>query len=174
MLPIKKENILANKVKLKEAIKEVDFDQKLMVTTVFKEVDYRDCFELEVEDVPNIDTFVKSYFLAQPFWLRVLSFELFSKANLDKTLKKNFFLKGDKVGSWRVYGRDEQEIAFGQDMGVMEYVFTFHLASPHVLKVATVVHYKGVVGKYYFSLVKLFHKSFVKLSLKHALKRACA
>ena len=156
---------------LDERVKEVTFDHKLMVTTVFSKVDYRDCFEVRVNAVNSIDAFVRDYFLAQPFWLRTLSLELFSRKKLLESLENNAFNKGDKVGSWKVYGRDEQEIAFGQDMGFMEYVFSFHLERPNLVKVATVVHFNGVLGKYYFKVVKLFHKPFVKLSLKNSLER---
>jgi len=159
------------RVEKKEQVREVPFDGDLMVTTVFSKVDYRDCFEVKVEDVKNVDEFVKNYFLAQPSWLRAVSFQLFSKDTLLKQLNGNAFKKDDAVGEWKVYGRDEQEIAFGQDMGFMEYVFTFHLASPNLLKVATVVQYKGVFAKYYFSAVKFFHKPFVHFSLKNALER---
>ncbi len=152
-------------------IKEVKFDQSLMATTIFSQVDYRDCFEVKVDEVESVDAFVKSYFLAQPLWLRAVSFELFSKQTLVKQLEGNTFKKGESVGSWKVYGRDDEEIAMGQDMGFMEYVFTFHLANPNLLKVATVVQYKGHFGKYYFSAVKFFHKPFVRLSLKNALKK---
>jgi len=100
-----------------------------------------------------------------------VSFQLLSRENLLKQLEKNRFQKGSIVGAWSVYGRDEQEIAFGQDMGFMEYVFTFHLASPNLLKVATVVQYKGALGKYYFNVVKFFHKPFVRLSLKNTLRK---
>ena len=160
-----------NRVKKKEDIKEVAFDPELMVTTVFQKVDYRDCFEVQIDGFKTVDEFVKNYFLAQPFWLRVVSFQLLSRENLLKQLEKNRFQKGSIVGAWRVYGRDEQEIAFGQDMGFMEYVFTFHLASPSLLKVATVVQYKGALGKYYFNVVKFFHKPFVRLSLKNTLRK---
>ena len=157
------------RVKKKQQIREVAFDRDLMVTTVFSKVDYRDCFEVEVNGVNSVDEFVKNYFLAQPSWLRVVSFQLFTKDTLLTQLSNNPFKKGGTVGEWRVYGRDEQEIAFGQDMGFMEYVFTFHLASPNLLKVATVVQYKGTFAKYYFSVVKIFHKPFVKFSLKNTL-----
>jgi hypothetical protein len=157
--------------KMKKNIKEVGFDHNLMVTTIFTKRDYIDCFEMKVNDVESIDDFAKSYFLAQPSWLRAVSFQLFSKKTLERELEFNSFQKDNHVGAWIVYGRDEKEIVFGQDMGFMEYVFTFHLASSSLVKVATVVQYKGYWGKYYFNAVKLFHKSFVKLSLKNTLKR---
>jgi len=160
-----------SRVKIKEKIYEVTFDHELMVTTVFQKVDYQDCFEVHINGFKTVDSFVKKYFLAQPLWLRVVSFQLFSRDLLVQQLEENRFKKGDSIGAWRVYGRDDQEIAFGQDLGFMEYVFTFHLVSPDLLKVATVVQYKGVWGKYYFNVVKFFHKPFVRLSLKNTLVR---
>jgi hypothetical protein len=174
MLQVKTKFIPKHSVTHKERVKEVRFDHELMVTTVFSKVDYCDCFEIKLNEethlVENIDALVRRYFLAQPFWLRAVSFQLFSKKKLCIELKNNHFQKGDFVGVWKVYGRDEQEIAFGQDMGVMEYVFTFHLSSPNLLKVATVVHYKWLLGEYYFKAVKLFHKPFVVLSLNNLLE----
>jgi hypothetical protein len=171
MLRVKTRYMPMSRIEKRESIREVAFDPELMVTTVFSKVDYRDCFEMEVNAPESVDVFVKNYFLAQPFWLRAVSFQLFSREMLLKQLEHNGFKKGDTVGAWKVYGRDEQEIAFGQDIGFMEYVFTFHLASTGLIKVATVVQYKGHLGKYYFNLVKFFHKPFVKLSLKNILRK---
>ena len=152
-------------------IKEVAFDKKLMATTIFSKIDYKDCFEVKVDDVQSIDTFARHYFLAQPRWLSALSFQVFSKRKLLDDLDNTTFQKEEKVGEWKVYGRDEREIAFGQDMGFMEYVCTFHLESSVLVKVATVVQFKGSFAKYYFSLVKLMHKPFLRYSLKNTQKK---
>ena len=151
-------------------IKEIIYKDDFLASELLKPIDYSDAFELSSE-FTTIDDFAKNYFLAQPSWLRAISFGVFREKTLKKILANCSFEKGDKIGQWGIYGRDENEIVFGQHMGFMEYCFTFHQENKQRIKVATLVQYKGRMGKYYFAIASLLHKPFVQLSLKNVLDK---
>ena len=155
---------------MNNTIKEIDYNNNLLVSTLLQPIDYSDCFELKSE-FSTIEDFTKNYFLSQPMWLRALSFGIFRQKTLDKSLNTSFE-KDNKIGQWKVYGKNNKEIVFGQHMGFMEYCFTFHQEDNQTMKVATVVQYKGKMGKYYFAIASLLHKPFVQLSLRNALEKS--
>jgi len=150
-------------------IKEIHYQNNILASTLLKPIDYTDCFALK-SNFTTIDNFARDYFLAQPTWLRLVSFGIFRREKLITTLRNITFQTNENIGQWKVYGRDDKEIVFGQDMGFMEYCFSFHQEDEETLKVSTIVQYKGKMGKYYFTLVSLLHKPFVKLSLKNFLE----
>ena len=67
---------------------------------------------------------------------------------MQRALKDNHFTVDEHIGNWKIYLRDDKEIVFGDDMGFMEYRFAMRIDND-LLRVATVVQYKGKVGKYY-------------------------
>ena len=147
-------------------IQEISPSTDSIVYDIFETVDYRDCFLLSFEKdrFQTVDDFAKVYFDSQPSWLRIVSMNILSKV-------KNYnFQVGESVGSWQIFARDSNEIVFGEGMGFMDYRFSMRLVERGV-EVSTVVKLNGVMGKYYFSLVKLFHKKFVSISLEHCVKR---
>jgi len=150
-------------------IKEIHYQNNILASTLLKPIDYTDCFALK-SNFTTIDNFARDYFLAQPTWLRLVSFGIFRREKLITTLRNITFQTNENIGQWKVYGRDDKEIVFGQDMGFMEYCFSFHQEDEETLKVSTIVQYKGKMGKYYFTLVSLLHKPFVNLSLKNVLE----
>ena len=150
-------------------IKEIYYQNNILASTLLKPIDYTDCFALK-SNFTTIDNFARDYFLAQPTWLRLVSFGIFRREKLITTLRNITFQTNENIGQWKVYGRDDKEIVFGQDMGFMEYCFSFHQEDEETLKVSTIVQYKGKMGKYYFIIVSLLHKPFMKLSLKNVLE----
>jgi len=58
-------------------------------------------------------------------------------------------------------------------MGFMDYRFSMRLDKNMTdnIEVSTVVKLNGFMGKYYFSLVKLMHKRFVKMSLENVINK---
>ena len=135
-----------------------------LVYQEFDVIDYQDCFVVKGE-FEDIDDFAKAYFLSQPSWLSLISMGMFSKIGIEKAIKLSKFEENTCVGSWKIYVRDEKEIVFGDDMGFMEYRFFMMWVDTETIGVGTVVQFKGKFGKYYFDLVKLMHKNFVKKSL---------
>ena len=142
----------------------------MLVSTALEPIDYSDCFStiIDTKRFTTIDTFVKKYFETQPRWIAMISMNLFSKSSMQRAFKDNNFTVGKHIGNWKIYLRDDNEIVFGDDMGFMEYRFSMRI-DDDILRVATVVQYKGTMGKYYFAFVKLLHQKFVLLSLTYPL-----
>jgi len=152
-------------------MKKVPLPNNLLVSTALTHIDYSDCFieNIDIKQFKTIDIFVRKYFETQPRWLAMISMNIFSKRGMQKALENNLFTINANVGNWKIYLRNDQEIVFGDDMGFMEYRFSMRLDN-NCLSVATIVQYKGKMGKYYFSIVKLLHQKFVLLSLTYPLK----
>ena len=152
-------------------MKKISLTKDMLINTALEQIDYSDCFveNIDIIQFETIDIFVKKYFETQPRWLAMISMNIFSKRGMQKALKNNFFTVNDSIGSWKIYLRNDKEIVFGDDMGFMEYRFSMRLDNNR-LRVSTIVQYKGKIGKYYFSIVKLLHQKFVLLSLAYPLK----
>lgn len=149
----------------------IELENDMLVTTSLKPIDYSDCLETSIntDAFPNIDGFVRRYFETQPRWLMAISMNIFKQETMDKALENTSFKIDESIGVWKIYMRDENEIVFGDDMGFMEYRFGMRLDDDK-LRVATVVQYKGRMGKYYFAVVKLLHQKFVLKSLSYPLE----
>lgn len=155
-------------------IKETEANQTSLVYNAFEKIDYRDAFKLsfDKDTFINIDEFASQYFRSQPLWLRLISMNTLSKEKMEENLKKSNFQNDTNIGSWKIFNRNENEIVFGESMGFMDYRFSMRLDKNTTddLEVSTVVTLNSFMGKYYFAVVKLMHKKFVKLSLENALK----
>ncbi len=152
-------------------MKKISLTKDMLINTALEQIDYSDCFveNIDIIQFETIDIFVKKYFETQPRWLAMISMNIFSKRGMQKALKNNFFTVNNSIGSWKIYLRNDKEIVFGDDMGFMEYRFSMRLDNNR-LRVSTIVQYKGKMGKYYFSIVKLLHQKFVLISLTYPLK----
>ncbi|MCH9812594.1 MAG: DUF2867 domain-containing protein [Epsilonproteobacteria bacterium] len=150
-------------------IKETDSAMAMLVDEAFIHVDYQDSFivDFETRYFDNIDTFVRAYFLAQPTWLRGLSMNCLSKKSIEKDIDVSTLANGTKIGSWKIFARDEKEVVFGESMGFMSYRFSIYFVERQQMIVSTVVQFNGRLGRYYFAFVKLLHKAFVKKSLHY-------
>ena len=86
-------------------------------------------------------------------------------------MKKVNFKKTLALVLGKIFNRNKNEIVFGDDMGFMEYRFSM-LYNPNTnrVEVSTLVHYKSIMGKYYFALIKFMHKKFIIISLKNVVK----
>lgn len=141
-----------------------------LIYNAFEDVYYRDAFKIDLIDkqYSDIKKFAKSYFLSQPFYLRGLSFNCFSKKNIQNDINKSNFQIATSIGSWKIYDRDTNEIVFGESMGFMDYRFSMNLnRKTNTIEVSTVVQINSFMGRYYFALVKLLHRKFVLMSLKN-------
>ena len=146
-------------------IKEITPTHDTLASQEFSHIDYHDSFEVKGE-FADIEAFASHYFLSQPSWLSLVSMNLFSTKSIQKAINQSAFKKESAIGSWKIYTRDDNEIVFGDDMGFMEYRFFMLWVDETTVRVGTVVQYKGRFGKYYFALVKLMHKKFVRMSLE--------
>ena len=110
-------------------IKEIHYQNNILASTLLKPIDYTDCFALK-SNFTTIDNFARDYFLAQPTWLRLVSFGIFQREKLITTLRNITFQINENIGQWKVYGRD---------MRFMEYCFSFHQEDEETLKLSTIV-----------------------------------
>lgn len=137
----------------------------------FKQIDYVDCFKITGIGFNGIDEFAKEYFLSQPLWLNIASQGIFSKKNIKNKIIESKFQKNTCIGTWKIFNRNKNEIVFGDDMGFMEYRFSIvYKPKTNRIEVSTLVHYKSIMGKYYFALIKRMHKKFIIISLKNVVK----
>jgi len=155
---------------MNNTLRQIYNKESTLASRQLESIDYRDCFELNT-NIDSIDEFTKEYFLAQPTWLRIVSISVIQQKSIINVLNHTTFDKNNRIGQWRVYDRDEDEIIFGQDMGFMEYCFSFKKHDEQTIRASTTVQYKGRFGKYYFAIVSLLHKLFVKMSLKNTIRR---
>ena len=153
-------------------IKEVIPSTGTLIETIFDAADYRDAFVVPASSVPftSVAAYATAYFVNQPRWLSLVSMNLATQARLHRAIDDATFAEGDSVGSWKVHGRSSDEIVFGDDMGFMEYRFSFWLRPDGAIEASTAVRYKWRrVGRYYFAIVKPMHKRFVPISLRATL-----
>ena len=155
-------------------INETEPKQDSLVFNAFEKIDYRDVFSISFErnTFNSINDFAKKYFISQPTWLRLISMNTITKHKIEDDLKNSNFNVNSKIGSWKIFNKNDNEIVFGESMGFMDYRFSMRLDknSTDDIEVSTVVTLNGSMGKYYFSVVKLLHKKFVKVSLKNLSK----
>lgn len=142
-----------------------------LVAAMYDEPDYRDAF-LIPGNWHNVEEFTTAFFTGQPRLLARLSMNS-SPAVIRAAVGDQSYAEGSSVGSWRVHGRSDREIVFGDDMGFMEYRFSFRLRDDEQIEASTAVKYKSArMGPIYFSIVKPFHRRFVAIALRNAAKTA--
>lgn len=135
-------------------------------------IDYSDAFFLATspKNVSDVDTFCQRYFESQPVWLRLASMNTMSKKTLMHIIRTNGFVKGGQIGSWKIIDRNDREIVFGESFPLLTYRFGMRLERENEIYVSTVIKLRGRIGRIYFSCVKLVHKKFVRMTLKHTVK----
>lgn len=144
---------------------EIEFPKKTLCEQEFMQIDYCDAFEIVGKiNFKSVNEFAYTYFLNQPFWLRIISQNVFSKNKIKQDILNNSFEINSKVGSWTVCNKSENEIVFGENLGFMKYRFAFLILN-NTTTVLTIVKLNSIFAKYYFNVVKLLHKQFVKISL---------
>ena len=154
---------------------EVEPAADALVRTALPEPDYRDALRVRVPAglFSDIDDFAKSFFLAQPFWMRTISMNLPSRAKLENAIEQAGFGPGEKIGSWRIYERNENEIVFGETLGFMTYRFSLRFTETNgegTVEASTVARLSNILARVYFSVVRLVHKPFIRMALISALK----
>ena len=145
-----------------------------LVFSALPEPDYRDALAAEIPagTYATITDFARSFFLAQPSWLRAISMNLLSQSKMQEAVTRTNFKPGDAIGSWKIYAENADEIVFGEALGFMTYRFSLSLkrgAPSDTIVASTIAKTNSRFGKVYFSLVKLVHKYFVRLTLRYAL-----
>ncbi len=154
------------------AVTEGEADPGSLVGAIFESPDYRDrfCIRVRPGQYGVVDEVVTDWFIKQPAWIRLLSTNTVSRSGIDATMRGGGYTVGDNVGSWKVVGRNDNEIVFGDSMGFMEYRFSLRLLEREFLvEGSTAVRFLWHrTAKYYFALVRPFHRLFIRHLLTKA------
>jgi len=150
------------------AILDIEPSPDTLVAAVFDRPDHVDGFLITSSGAATVEDFATRYFLGQPRWLALVSMNVATRAKLIAEVGEGSYREGTAVGAWKVFGRSGNEIMFGDHMGFMEYRFSFLHRPDGNFEASTVVRYCAPFANVYFSIVKPFHRLFVKLSLRKA------
>lgn len=156
-----------------DEIIEIEPTRHTLVDQAYPDADYRDAFHVGCarHDFATVGDFATAYFMNQPRWLSLVSMNISSRDKLEQALGDHSFSQGSQVGSWKVHGRTDDEILFGDNMGFMEYRFSFTRRADGDIEASTAVKYRWRrLSHLYFTLVKPAHKRFVPISLRGALR----
>ena len=156
-------------------IREIEPPAGMLVQAALPDADYCDAHEARTTPrrFDSITAFSRAFFLAQPAWLRTISMGVPSRSKMEQILATTKFAPGEKIGSWEIFDRDENEIVFGESLGFMSYRYSMclkHESDADLVTAATVVRLNSGFGKAYFSIALLLHKRFLRLILKNALR----
>jgi hypothetical protein len=156
-------------------VHDVDPASDSLVARAFPKVDYRDAVRagLPKGRFMDINAFARQYFLAQPAWLRTISMNTPQRSKIVRAVEQTRFQVGDRIGSWQVHDRNEEEIVFGESLGFMQYRFSLRFrpgAEADAVEASTAVRLTGRLGLVYFAIVRLLHKRFVRQTLLNTLK----
>lgn len=154
-------------------ITEIDPTPGTLADDAYQKPDYRDAFRVSCtrQDFATVADFATAYFMNQPRWLSLVSMNLTSRDKLETALGDQSYPQGSRVGSWKVHGRSDDEILFGDNMGFMEYRFSFARRADGDIEASSAVKYRWrTMSHLYFTIVKPAHKRFVPISLRNALR----
>lgn len=164
-------------------IKKVAFPEKSILSNV--SYDYADSYmgNLNKSNDTITSTHVgKAFFMSSPRWIGVLMLlrnKIVSIFGLktgstpkkdDLFIEKMNFNKGDLIGLFKVFDKNENELILGEDDKHLNFRVSLFLKpnSQHKEKliISTIVTFNNRFGKLYFLPVKVFHKLIVKGMLR--------
>lgn len=147
-----------------------------LVGASYDDPEYRDAYLIRTNGEVTVEDFATGFFLSQPTWLARVSMNLGGKQSRRSAIGESDYAIGSTVGSWKVRERAHDEIVFGEHMGFMEFRFSVYLRPDGDIEASTVVKYLNRFAPIYFTVVKPFHRGFIRIALgnaaKHALGRA--
>ncbi len=145
-----------------------------------KRNDYEDCYSFTV---PNNNKSIReiyiSLFSSAPKWvegmmkLRNKIVRLFGLKNEMNRNENTNFEVGDKIGIFKIYAIQEDEIIAGEDDKHLDFRVSIHriIEKETTICISTLVQYNNWFGKLYFFVVKPFHKIVVKSLIRKAAKK---
>ena len=158
-------------------INEVSVLSESLINEEIKSPVYRDAlkFELGSSETIDISVMVRNFFNSQPHWLLSIMINIVSKNKLKKSLERNNFTQGSKVGRWTVAKANKREIVFGESLGFIEHRLSFCKINDDKNEFMTMSSVKthNNFGKFYFFFVKLVHMKLVKFALNNMYRAKC-
>jgi len=156
----------------------VDLPEQSVSKQFITSLDYFDAFKVKL-NIPSlgVDSIYIAIFSHAPKWIRLLMatrnkiVRLFGldtgKGSKQEEIKK--LTVGDKYGVFKIFDIQQNEIIAGEDDSHLNFRVSI-LKENNYLILSTLVQYNSKFGKFYFFIVKPFHKIVVKGMLKNALK----
>ena len=156
----------------------VDLPKQSVSKQFITSLDFFDAFKVKlINPDQNVDALYIAIFNHAPKWVAFLMglrnkivgiFGLDTGDEpADEDLKK---LKiGDKYGVFKIFDIQPNEIIAGEDDSHLNFRVSV-LKEDGYLTLSTLVHYNSGFGKFYFFIVKPFHKMVVKGMIKNAVK----
>ena|ERR1700744_2278916 len=153
--------------------------------------DYTDSFQSMISDRDNKikpENIGTAFFSSAPIWVQMLFslrnkivrlFGLKDSKNTGRKdmMNKHLSVKGDLIGSFKIYEKTADEIILGQDDKHLNFRISFFLKNINEyekqLTISTIVIFKNLFGKLYFLVVKSFHRIIVPAMLR-AMMRSIA
>jgi len=141
-------------------------------------VHYVDAFKTELSDIEqSIEQIYLAIFNHTPKWVNALM-NLRNKivgifgldtGNGETPTEVKSIAVGDKQGMFKIFEIQPNEVIVGADDTHLDFRASV-LKENNVLFLSTLVHYNSRFGRFYFFIVKPFHKIIVKAMLKNAIK----
>ncbi len=152
-----------------------------------KKYDYVDSFQGSIVNNGNklnSTDIGKAFFSSAPKWvdklmgIRNKTVAIFGLKTSGSTVGKKRALdnlkceKGEKVGIFRIYDKNENEIILGEDDKHLDFWVSLYLDEPKIeqaeikLIISTCIKFNNRLGRLYFLPVRLFHRLIVPAMLK--------
>lgn len=152
--------------------------------------DYLDSYSAKVslQNIQSIDV-VKAFFQSSPKWIdqlfqlrnrivRIFGLKTGDEPHSRQELLDNFNGQpGEVLGLFRVYQAQEQEMILGEDDRHLNFKISFHVLHDgssnlrgSVITFTTIVEFNNVFGRFYFWVIKPFHKIIVSSMLRSTIQ----
>ena len=145
----------------------------------FDKIDFQDSFSFYIQNNKmSINELYIAIFSTAPKWIENLM-KLRNKIVLLMGLKtemkriENFdFEVGDKVGIFKIYKIEDQEIIAGENDKHLDFRVSIfrEITEESKITVSTIVKFNNKFGKFYMTLISPFHKMVVRSLLKKSVK----
>ncbi|MGB1040741.1 MAG: DUF2867 domain-containing protein [Flavobacteriales bacterium] len=151
-----------------------------VINKFISEIDYQDCYSFStLNNSKSIQELYIAIFSSAPKWVEGLMrfrnwiVKFFGLKTEMKKAPDSEFEVGDKVGIFKIFDIQENEIIAGEDDKHLNFRVSIYrkIEETSTISIATLVHYNNGFGRFYMSIVKPFHRLVVKSLIKKAIKK---
>lgn len=152
-------------------------------------IDFCDSYESNflTNEKPTISTIGKAFFTSAPRWIDQslhLRNKIVKKLGLKINGSKEEMLKqldsfdcqiGQQIGLFKVFDKNDNEVILGEDDKHLDFKISLFLNTiekqKHRLIISTTVKFNNKFGRFYFKVIKPFHRIVVPVMLKGIIKQ---
>ncbi len=163
---------------MKRKVYTTQLPENSMCRNYIEAIDFKDTYKVKLGDGDiSIENIYINVFAHSPKWVNNLLalrnkivgvFGLDTNKNRTEITKDNL-KTGSKTGIFRIYSINENEIIAGEDEKHLNFRVSVLKENGETF-FSTLVQYNNWFGRFYFFIVKPFHKLVVKVMLKNAVK----